>query len=128
MKKVSFIIPSHNSQDYIGTTITELCNDINTYSKNVEFGVWYIRIRDKKDTLTPFDGVVKVEKILMDDEYDYGIDSDTIDLISANIINERAPTCSGKDSRWANHLYPVFVTESYVKSNYMSNEMFMHLF
>lgn len=28
---------------------------------DVQFGVWYIRLRDKKRTLTPFDGVVKVE-------------------------------------------------------------------
>lgn len=67
-------------------------------------------------TQTPFDGVVKVEKIMMDEELETGIDSDVIDLISANIINERNPTCYGTDRRWANHLYPVFLTESYVKS------------
>ena len=95
---------------------------------DVQFGVWYIRLRDKKRTLTPFDGVVKVEKIMMDEELLHGIDSDTIDLISANIINERNPTCYGADRRWANHLYPVYLTESYVKSKYISTEMFLHLF
>ena len=30
---------------------------------DVQFGVWYIRLRDKKRTQTPFDGVVKVELI-----------------------------------------------------------------
>ncbi len=96
--------------------------------KDVEFGVWYIRLRDKRRTQTPFDGVVKVEKVMMDDEIERGIDSDVIDLISANIINERNPTCYGMDRRWANHLYPVFLTESYVKSKYLSTEMFLHLF
>lgn len=95
---------------------------------DVQFGVWYIRLRDKKRTQTPFDGVVKVEKIMMDEEVEPGIDSDVIDLISANIINERTPTCYGTDRRWANHLYPVFLTESYVKSKYISTEMFLHLF
>ena len=95
---------------------------------DVQFGVWYIRLRDKKRTLTPFDGVVKVEKIMMDEELLHGIDSDTIDLISANIINERNPTCYGADRRWANHLYPVYLTESYVKSKYISTEIFLHLF
>ena len=95
---------------------------------DVQFGVWYIRLRDKRRTQTPFDGVVKVEKIMMDEETDKGIDSDVIDLISANLINERNPTCYGKDRRWANHLYPVFLTESYVKSKYLSTEMFLHLF
>ena len=95
---------------------------------DVEFGVWYIRLRDKRRTQTPFDGVVKVEKIMMDEEAETGIDSDVIDLISANIINERNPTCYGTDRRWANHLYPVFLTESFVKSKYISTETFLHLF
>lgn len=95
---------------------------------DAQFGVWYIRLRDKRRTQTPFDGVVKVEKIMMDEEIEKGINSDVIDLISANIINERNPTCYGVDRRWANHLYPIFLTESYVKSKYMSTEMFLHLF
>lgn len=95
---------------------------------DVQFGVWYIRIRDKSRTKTPFDGVVKVEKIMMDEDLENGIDSDVIDLISANIINERNPTCYGTDRRWANHLYPVFLTESFVKSKYISEELFLHLF
>lgn len=95
---------------------------------DVQFGVWYIRLRDKRRSQTPFDGVVKVEKIMMEEEIENGIDSDVIDLISANIINERNPTCYGTDRRWANHLYPVFLTESYVKSKYISTEMFLNLF
>lgn len=98
------------------------------YLGDVAFGVWYIRIRDKKYTHTPFDGVIKVEKLMMPNEMETGIDSDTIDLISANLINERNPTCYGSDSRWANHLYPVFLTESFVKSKYLSTEAFLHLF
>lgn len=95
---------------------------------DVQFGVWYVRLRDKQRTQTPFDGVVKVEKILMDDEIETGIDSDVVDLITANILNERNPTCYGKDKRWANHLYPVYLTESYVKSKYISTDLFLHLF
>lgn len=96
--------------------------------KEVEFGVWYIRLRDKRRTQTPFDGVVKVEKIMMDEDIEKGIDSDVVDLISANIINERNPTCYGTDRRWANHLYPVFLTESFVKSKYISTETFLNFF
>lgn len=95
---------------------------------DVKFAVWYVRIRDKKQTRTPFDGVLKVEKILMPEEEETGLDSETIDLISANIINERNPTCYGTDRRWANHLYPVYLTETFIKSRYMSTEMFLHLF
>ena len=57
-----------------------------------------------------------------------GIDSDVIDLLSANIINERNPACYGADRRWANHLYPVYLTETFVKSKYISEETFLHLF
>lgn len=98
------------------------------YIGDVKFAVWYVRIRDKRQTRTPFDGVVKVEKIMMPEEEEVGIDSELIDLLSANIINERNPTCYGKDKRWANHLYPVYLTETYIKSRYMSTEMFLHLF
>jgi len=100
----------------------------NSYSGDVEFAVWYIRLRDKRQTHTPFDGVVKVEKILMDKEMKYGIESDEVDLISANILNERNPTCYGTDKRWANHLYPVYLTETFVKSNYITTNTFLHLF
>ena len=100
----------------------------NKYLGDVQFAVWYIRLRDKRKTRTPFDGVIKVEKILMDEEIGIGIDSEEIDMISASLINERIPTCYGTDRRWANHLYPVFLTESFVKSKYMSTEMFLHLF
>lgn len=100
----------------------------NDYLGNVKFAVWYIRLRDKSKTRTPFDGVIKVEKVLMSDEEDNGIESDDIDMISANLIIERNPTCYGTDKRWANHLYPVFLTESFVKSKYLSDEFFLNLF
>ena len=64
------------------------------------------------------------EKLLEEKKYL----SDTIDLISANILNERNPTCYGTDKRWANHLYPVYLTETFVKSNYINATTFLHLF
>lgn len=96
---------------------------------NVFFAVWYVRIRESKHTYSPFSGVVKVEKILItEEEIENGLDSQEIDLISANIINERNPVCYGKDARWANHLYPVYLTESFIKSKYLSDIHFLNLF
>jgi len=93
---------------------------------DVKFAVWYLRIRE---TISPFDGVLKIEKILVwDKEEEDGLDSDEIDLISANIINERNPVCYGQDNRWAKHLYPVFLTEKYIKSKYLSDTHFINLF
>lgn len=96
---------------------------------DIKFAVWYIRLRDKQQTRTPFDGVLKIEKILVtEEEIEYGIDSDDVDTISAYLINERNPVCYGSDLRWANHMYPIYLTESYVKSRYLSTESFLHLF
>ncbi len=96
---------------------------------DVKFAVWYLRIRQKKHTISPFDGVLKIEKILVwDQQEEEGLDSDEIDLISANIINERNPVSYGKDQRWAKHLYPIFLTENYIKSQYLSDIHFINLF
>lgn len=93
---------------------------------DVKFSVWYLRIRE---TLSPFDGVLKIEKILVrDNQEEEGLDSDEIDLISGNIVNERNPVCYGKDVRWAKHLYPIYLTESYIKSKYLSDIHFINLF
>jgi hypothetical protein len=96
---------------------------------NVFFAVWYVRIRKSEHTFSPFSGVVKIEKILItEEEIESGLDSQEIDLITANIINERNPVCYGKDARWANHLYPVYLTESFIKSKYLSDVNFLNLF
>ncbi|MHB1627260.1 MAG: hypothetical protein ACYCVB_02610, partial [Bacilli bacterium] len=96
---------------------------------DIKFAVWYIRLRDKKQTRTPFDGILKVEKILVtEEEVETGIDSEQVDTLSAYLINERNPVCYGSDLRWANHIYPIYLTESFVKSRYLSAESFLHLF
>ena len=96
---------------------------------NIHFAVWFVRIRERLVTNNPFDGILKIEKILVnDEEIENGLDSEEVDLITANIINERNPVCYGADKRWANHLYPVYVTESYLKSKYLGESMFLNLF
>lgn len=96
---------------------------------NVNFAIWYVRIRDRKFSFSPFSGVLKIEKILItDEENENGLDTEEVDLITANIINERNPVCYGKDARWANHLYPIYLTESFIKSNYLSDINFLNLF
>lgn len=96
---------------------------------NVFFSVWYVRIREIKHTESPFAGVLKIEKVLVtEEEIENGLDSQEVDLITANIINERFPVCYGKDQRWANHLYPIYLTETYIKSKYLSDLHFINLF
>jgi len=96
---------------------------------NVYFAIWYVRIREKEHSASPFAGVLKIEKILItDDEIENGLDSQEVDLITANIINERNPVCYGKDDRWANHLYPIYLTETFIKSKYLSDINFLNIF
>lgn len=100
-----------------------------SYLGDYKYSVWYVRIREVKRTESPFAGIVKIEKILItENENEFGLESDLIDVISANIINERNPVCYGKDSRWANHLYPVYLTELFLKSKYLSDIHFLNLF
>jgi hypothetical protein len=113
-------------QLYHRTPVAEYENPI---LGDIKFAVWYIRLRDKTRTRTPFDGILKVEKILVtEEENENGIDSQLVDTLSSYLINERNPVCYGSDLRWANHIYPVYLTESYVKSHYLNSESFLHLF
>lgn len=99
------------------------------YLGDIGFAIWYVRVRARARTRTPFEGILKVEKILVQsEEITYGMESDLVDLISAYLINERNPVCYGSDLRWANHIYPVYLTERYVKAQYLSTESFLHLF
>ncbi len=96
---------------------------------NVNFAIWYVRVRDREHTTTPYSGILKIEKMLMTgSENDNGLMTDEIDTITANIINERNPVCYGNDARWANHLYPVYMTECYCKSRFRSDIQFINLF
>lgn len=96
---------------------------------DIKFAVWYIRLRDKIQTRTPFDGILKVEKILVtEEENENGMNSEVVDMLSAYLMNERNPACYGSELRWANHIYPIYLTESYVKSRYLGAESFLHLF
>ena len=94
-----------------------------------DFCIWYLRIRDARYTHSIFDGVLKIEKLIVTEkERIHGIETDDINNITAYLINERNPVCYGADERWPNHLYPVYLTEQYVKSKYLSNDLFIQIF
>ncbi|KAA6330211.1 hypothetical protein EZS27_021057, partial [termite gut metagenome] len=93
------------------------------------FCVWYLRIRKNIFNDHQFAGVVKVEMILTtEEEIEEGMNTDVINQISAHLINERNPVCYGTDKRWANHIYPVYLTESFIKSQYIGDSFFLNLF
>ena len=85
-----------------------------------------MRLRDSDFRETNFSDIVKCEMVIPNEGEN--IQTDLIDTISANLINESYPVCYGSDSRWANHLYPVFLTETYCKSKYFNSEIILNLF
>lgn len=91
------------------------------------FGCWYLRIRPKNRVSNPLAGIVKIEKMaVMEDEN--GISTSVVDNISLSILNESSPTCYGKDARWASHLYPIYLTETLIKSTFESDLVFINNF
>lgn len=92
----------------------------------VDFAIWYLRLRNSDFRETHFSDVIKCEMILPSDG-DL-VDSEMIDIICANLIREAYPVCYGNDARWANHLYPVYLTEKFCKSNYIDNNIILNLF
>lgn len=91
-----------------------------------EFAVWYLRLRKTEFRETNFSDVVKCEMMLTN--AGDVIETDIINTISANLIREAYPTCYGNDNRWGNHIYPVYLTEHFCKSNYISQEILLNLF
>ena len=93
---------------------------------SLEFAVWYLRLRKTGFRETNFSDVIKCEMMLS--RPGDTIETELVDIICANLIREAYPTCYGIDSRWGNHLYPVFLTESFCKSNYISQDILLNLF
>ena len=97
------------------------CYKMEIYGKTIAF--WYLRIHPKRLMPNPLDGVIKIEKICQDHEVNAdGVDRDLIDVISRHIFEERNVTAYGTDRRWANHIYPVYLTERYIKAS-MDSEL-----
>lgn len=96
-------------------------------SKHSKFGCWYLRIRPKNRVSSPLEGIVKIEKMAVIEDED-GINSSVVDNISLSILNEGSPTCYGRDERWASHLYPVYLTETLIKSSFESDLVFINNF
>ena len=108
----------------IGDIIAELppCSRTNAYRYSHEghnYCVWYLRLRNQPTKRTScFSDVVKVEFLILGDITPSSI---LINTISAHLLNESYPVCFGKDRRWANHLYPVHVTEIHAKSKFIND-------
>ena len=92
-----------------------------TSRTNLAIGAWYLRLHSAKDLagLGVDDGVVKLE-LFSDGGVDHQqpIATDRCDLVSRNILALRHPTTPSTDPRWASHLYPIHLTERYIKTHF----------
>ena len=97
-------------------------------SRGRTFGFWYLRIRKRENVKNPLDGIIKVEKMATKEDIANGFNTDVIDNISLSLIAEGVPTCHGKDVRWPNHLYPIYLAETMIKSTFESDVAFINQF
>ena len=124
-------------KDYLGNGLAQTIADLNPFERTKvykydsthsgsAFAVWYLRLRDSNFRETQFSDIIKCEMVLMREGH--LIDTDLINEISANLIREAYPVCFGTDTRWANHLYPVYLTEKFCKSHYLDSSVILSLF
>ena len=95
-----------------------------TPHRNLTVASWYLRLRgrNRMASLEYPDGVVKIE-VFPDDPSN---DAPTMDAARCNRISEhvfalRAPATPNTDARWASHLYPVHLTERYIKTQFRND-------
>ena len=97
-------------------------------SRHRQYGCWYLRIRrPRRGISNPLEGIIKIEKMATLDDED-GLNTSVVDNISLSLLNEGSPTCYGRDERWASHLYPVYLTETLIKSSFESDLVFINHF
>ena len=117
-----------NAKD-VGTLVASLRHHHRTPARkiphrNLTIGAWYLRLHSARSHagLAITDGVVKLE-VFPDDATSSNpiLDTDRCNLISKNVLALRHPTTPWTDSRWASHLYPIHVTEQYIKTRFRND-------
>lgn len=92
-------------------------------------GMWYLRLRPCNMMSNPLQGVVKMEcYAVTPEEQENGLETDRIDIISSHVLRERNVTPYQADWRWASHIYPIYLAETYIKSSFLSDTQFQALF
>ena len=92
-------------------------------------GAWYLRLRDPARMSNPLQGVVKVEQYAIDPkEKENGLDGVRVDNVSRFLLRERNVTPYKIDRRWASHIYPIYLAETFLKTSFRSDMYFKALF
>ena len=125
-------IGSGDNARHIGAVVADLPNKHRTpvrkpaAQRSRTIFNWYLRIRPvhAHAGLGRTDGVVKVEVFPEDQDGQEPLDGNRCDSISRDILALAHPaTPPTTDARWASHLYPVHLTERYIKSRFVSDRV-----
>lgn len=84
-------------------------------------GAWYLRLHrvGRGAGLATDDGVVKLELFALDGvDRQKPLSAARCDRISRHVLQLRHPTTPSTDPRWASHLYPIHLTERYIKTRF----------
>ena len=86
---------------------------------------WYLRLHPVHPYagLGRTDGVVKIEVFPEGPKGDQPLDKSRCDSISRDVLALSHPTTPNSDKRWASHLYPIHLTERYIKSRFLSKHV-----
>jgi hypothetical protein len=82
---------------------------------------WYLRLREQGQVDYPLMGVIKIE--IPTPKPNEHVATNVIDHISSCLLGERTVSPYGLDTRWHAHLYPIYSTEQYIKSQLFSREI-----
>ena len=99
--------------------------------RNLKIAAWYLRLHgghsqsgQAQAGLTITDGVVKLEVFPENPTSNEAImDANRCEVISSNVLALRHPTTPRTDGRWASHLYPIHLTETYIKKRFRSDQV-----
>lgn len=97
---------------------------LGTQHRNLTIASWYLRLQGRRRIpgLEPQDGVIKIEVFPNAASGDTPtIDAARCDRLSEHIFALRAPATPNTDARWASNLYPVYLTERYIKTRFRSH-------
>lgn len=96
-------------------------------NRDAAYGWWYLRLRPTDRMYSPLQGIVKIEVFATGEEKDDGIRQERADTLSSYVLAERNVTPYKADARWATHVYPIYLTETYLRSSFLSHTRFKSL-
>lgn len=93
-------------------------------ARNLSIGSWYLRLHPSRRLTNVSDGVVKLE-VFPENSSDSNakLSFSRCQRLSRDVLALRHPATPTTDARWASHLYPVYMTERYLKLRFRDSHV-----